>query len=140
MPFLVYMKNDIFSYLKEIFLRNRRMTSGCIGKYLLCQRASAQNSNYHRRLYEKKDFEICINCTCRGAYSAYCERPGALSANSTAASTLGSMEPGAKCPSPMYLRAASGVRESSHFSSGLPKLMATFSTAVRMIRVSASTC
>ena len=40
----------------------------------------------------------------------------------------------------MYLCASSGMRASSHFWSGLPKLIATFSTAVRMMRQSASSC
>ena len=50
----------------------------------------------------------------------------------------GSMEPGANCFSSIYLRASSGVRVSRPFWSGLPKLMATFSTAVRMTSISAS--
>ena len=52
--------------------------------------------------------------------------------------TFGSMEPGANCFSSMYLRASAGVRSSRPFWSGLPKLMATFSTAVRMTSISAS--
>ena len=67
-------------------------------------------------------------------------RPGRDSANFTAACTLGSIDPGANWPSAIYRSASAGVRESSHFTSGLPKLMATFSTAVRIIRVSASSC
>ena len=66
--------------------------------------------------------------------------PGLDSANLTAASTFGSIEPGANCFWAMYSRASAGVRVSRPFWSGLPKLMATFSTAVRMISMSASSC
>ena len=65
-------------------------------------------------------------------------RPGLDSANFTAAWTLGSMEPGANWPSASYFLASAGVRWSSHCWSGLPKLTATFSTAVRMMSASAS--
>ena len=67
-------------------------------------------------------------------------RPSPDSANSTAACTFGSMEPGAKCPSSMYCFASSTEMSSSHVSSGVPKRSATFSTAVRMIRKSAFNC
>ena len=61
-------------------------------------------------------------------------RPSLELAKSTAACTLGSMEPGAKWPSSIYCLASSIDRSPSHFSSGFPKLIATFSTAVRMMR------
>lgn len=67
-------------------------------------------------------------------------RPSPDSANSTAACTFGSMEPGAKCPSSMYCFASSTEMSLSHVSSGVPKRSATFSTAVRMIRKSAFNC
>lgn len=67
-------------------------------------------------------------------------RPSPDSANSTAACTFGSMEPGAKCPSSMYCFASSTEMSLSHISSGVPKRSATFSTAVRMIRKSAFNC
>ena len=61
-------------------------------------------------------------------------RPGLEDAKSIAACTFGSMEPGAKWPSFTYCSASSTETSLSHFSSGLPKLSATYSTAVRMIR------
>ena len=65
-------------------------------------------------------------------------RPGADSAKDSAASTFGSMEPGANSPSAIYFRASAAVRLSRSCWSGLPKWMATFSTAVRIISRSAS--
>ena len=59
-------------------------------------------------------------------------RPGFDSANLTAAFTLGSMLPGAKCPSAAYFSASAGVSARSSFMSGLPKFMHTRSTAVRI--------
>ena len=56
------------------------------------------------------------------------------SAKRMAAWTFGSMEPGAKWPSAQYCAASAEEMLSSHFCSGLPKLMAAFSTAVRMMR------
>ena len=60
------------------------------------------------------------------------------SANAIAASTFGFIEPSANSPADTYSLACVTVISSSHFSFTLPKLMATFSTAVRITRTSAS--
>ncbi len=64
--------------------------------------------------------------------------PGLEEAKSTAACTLGSMEPGAKWPSPISSLARLTVRLDSHSCCGVLKRMATFSTAVSMMSKSAS--
>ena len=53
------------------------------------------------------------------------------------ACTLGSMGPGAKCPSSTHLFAFLTEIRLSHVSCGMPKWSATCSTAVRMMRKSA---
>ena len=60
-------------------------------------------------------------------------------AKEIAALTLGSMEPGAKWPSVQYCSACAIVISSSEVWSGLPQLIATRSTAVRMTSASAWT-
>ena len=47
------MKNDIFSYLKEIFLRNRRMISGFIGE-IICSVRDCSTVNIMTEKYEER--------------------------------------------------------------------------------------
>ena len=65
-------------------------------------------------------------------------RPFLDSAKAIAASTLGFIEPSANSPAAAYFFASATVISSSHFSFSLPKLIATFSTAVKITSTSAS--
>ena len=65
--------------------------------------------------------------------------PGLDLAKVIAASIFGNILPGAKCFSLIYFSASSTDNSLNHCSLSFPKLIATFSTAVKINRVSAST-